>query len=406
MNPSTAAASSSSSSSSSSSWFSGIVRGRSTKGATSSTGGVAVPFAGDASGTGHRKNQLPGVLFKYGPKSVQVAFRTGDFNQQVIFLGGLTDGFLATEYVEPLAVALENENWSLVQPLLSSSYIGYGTSTLELDALELNQLIGYLINKENSEGVVLLGHSTGCQDIVHYMRTNFTFSRAVRGVILQAPVSDREYRAMLPETAEMIDLALSMMNEGRALELMPRQANPDAPITAYRQRCLYLKFGSFNCSKPLHYSLVVNDEGVFHFEVTDRLNLGLLQEYTERSLSPQQILKKIRMKVENQYHSLCAYMGDDDMFSSDLSEDQLRTILGHMSNTPCQVIFSMADEFVPEYVDKKTLVERLCRAMGGAEKVEIEHGNHSLSNRVQEAVQAILDFVKREGPKGWDDPWH
>ncbi|KAI0518676.1 hypothetical protein KFK09_006112 [Dendrobium nobile] len=338
MNPSTAAASSSSSSSSS--WFSGIVRGRSTKVVTSSTGGVAAPFAGDASGTGHRKNQLPGVLFKYGPKSVQVAFRTGDFNQQVIFLGGLTDGFLATEYVEPLAIALENESWSLVQPLLSSSYTGYGTSTLEQDALELNQLIGYLINKENSEGVVLLGHSTGCQDIVHYMRTNFTFSRAVRGVILQAPVSDREYRAMLPETAEMIDLALSMMNEGRALELMPRQANPDAPITAYR------------------------------------------------------------------YHSLCAYMGDDDMFSSDLSEDQLRTILGHMSNTPCQVIFSMADEYVPEYVDKKTLVERLCRAMGGAEKVEIEHGNHSLSNRVQEAVQAILDFVKREGPKGWDDPWH
>lgn len=294
----------------------------------------------DASGPGHRKNQLRGVLFKYGPKSVQVAFKTGDFNQQVIFLGGLTDGLLATEYLEPLSIALESESWSLVQPLLSSSYVGYGTSTLELDAMELNQLIDYLINKENSEGVVLLGHSTGCQDIVHYMRTNFACSRAVRGVILQAPVSDREYRATLPKTAEMIDLALSMMNEGKAMELMPREANPDAPISAYR------------------------------------------------------------------YHSLCAYMGDDDMFSSDLNEDQLRTRLGHMSNTPCQVIFSMADEYVPEYVDKKALVDRLCRAMRGAEKVEIEHGNHSLSNRVQEAVQAILDFVKREGPKGWDDPWH
>lgn len=44
--------------------------------------------------------------------------------------------------------------------------------------------------------------------------------------------------------------------------------------------------------------------------------------------------------------------------------------------------------------------------MGGAEKVEIAHGNHSLSNRVNEAVDAIVDFVKREGPKGWDDPWH
>lgn len=50
----------------------------------------------------------------------------------------------------------------------------------------------------------------------------------------QAPVSDREYRATLPETAEMIDLALKMINEGRPMELMPREANPDAPITAYR----------------------------------------------------------------------------------------------------------------------------------------------------------------------------
>jgi hypothetical protein len=31
--------------------------------------------------------------------SLQVAFKTGDYKQQVIFIGGLTDGFLATEYV-------------------------------------------------------------------------------------------------------------------------------------------------------------------------------------------------------------------------------------------------------------------------------------------------------------------
>lgn len=43
--------------------------------------------------------------------------------------------------------------------------------------------------------------------------------------------------------------------------------------------------------------------------------------------------------------------------------------------------------------------------MGGAEKAEIEHGTHSLSNRVVEAVQTIIDFVKRDGPKGWEDPW-
>lgn len=93
------------------------------------------------------------------------------------------------------------------------------------------------------------------------------------------------------------------------------------------------------------------------------------------------------------------------MFSSDLTDDQLRIRLGHMSSIPCQVIFSMADEYVPEYVHKKALVERLCRALGGAEKVEIEYGNHSLSNRVREAVHAIVGFIRREGMSDFDDPW-
>ncbi|GAV60927.1 DUF1749 domain-containing protein [Cephalotus follicularis] len=339
---SASASSNSSTSSTTTSWFSGIVRGRTTDRSGSlktankpSSAGAAVESRSPVVG----KNQFRGVLFKYGSSPIQVAFKTGNYKQQVIFIGGLTDGFFATEYLEPLAIALDNEKWSLVQLLMSSSYSGYGTSSLQQDASELDQLISYLINKEDSEGVVLVGHSTGCQDIVHYMRTNAACSRAVRAAILQAPVSDREYKATLPETAALIDLASNMIKEGRGSELMPREADPSAPISAYR------------------------------------------------------------------YHSLSAYMGDDDMFSSDLSDDQLRMRLGHMSNTPCQVIFSMADEYVPEYVDKKALVERLCRAMGGAEKVEIDHGNHSLSNRVSEVVKAVIDFVKREGPKGWDDPW-
>lgn len=329
----------SSSSTTPTSWFSGIVRGRFDKSNSGKMPNNSAAPVDDNLGPINKKKQFRGVMFKYGPKPIQVAFKTGDYKQQLIFIGGLTDGFLATQYLEPLASALDKEKWSLVQFLLSSSYSGYGISSLKEDAMELDQLISYFINKEDSEGVILLGHSTGCQDIVHYMRTNAACSRAVRSAILQAPVSDREFRATLPETAHMIDLASKMISEGRGSDLMPRVANLDSPITAYR------------------------------------------------------------------YHSLCAYMGDDDLFSSDLSDDQLKQRLGHMSNTPCQVIFSMADEYVPDYVDKKALVNRLCRAMGGAEKVEIEWGNHSLSNRVEEAVQAIMNFVKREGPSGWDDPW-
>ena len=36
----------------------------------------------------------------------------------------------------------------------------------------------------------------------------------------------------------MIDLAAKMIGEGRGMELMPREANPDAPITSYRWKYL------------------------------------------------------------------------------------------------------------------------------------------------------------------------
>jgi pimeloyl-ACP methyl ester carboxylesterase len=136
--------------------------------------------------------------------------------------------------VVPLANALQEEKWSLVQPLLSSSYIGYGTSSLKEDAIEIEKLINYLIYEEQSEGVVLVGHSTGCQDIVHYLRTGGHCSKAVRGAILQAPVSDREYLATLPGTQPMLELAEKMIQEGKGNDLMPREASPQAPITASR----------------------------------------------------------------------------------------------------------------------------------------------------------------------------
>nr|XP_023882285.1 putative uncharacterized protein DDB_G0277255 [Quercus suber] len=88
--------SSSSSSSSSTSWFSGIVRGRSASTKMSSNSSATASF-GDSLSPIVKKNHWRGVLFKYGPKPIQVAFKTGDYKQQVIFIGGLTDVFLAIE---------------------------------------------------------------------------------------------------------------------------------------------------------------------------------------------------------------------------------------------------------------------------------------------------------------------
>ncbi|KAL6982232.1 hypothetical protein U1Q18_050739 [Sarracenia purpurea var. burkii] len=65
------------------------------------------------------------------------------------------------------------------------------------DAIELDQLINYLINKEESKGVVLLRHSTGCQNIVYYMRTNAACSRAVRAAIFQRIAARRIFKRLI-----------------------------------------------------------------------------------------------------------------------------------------------------------------------------------------------------------------
>lgn len=43
--------------------------------------------------------------------------------------------------------------------------------------------------------------------------------------------------------------------------------------------------------------------------------------------------------------------------------------------------------------------------MGGAEAIAVQGGDHSLSNRSADAVHSIIEFIRKEGPKGWDDPW-
>lgn len=269
---------------------------------------------------------MHGTLFKYGPGSCNVAFQTAEHEKHVIFVGGLTDGLFACKYVEQLAQELDGAGWSLVQALLSSSYLQYGISSLDKDAHELEVLVQHLKEHNGSQKVVLAGHSTGCQDAVRFVK-DFP-SCELAGVILQAPVSDREYKELDPATPAMLKCAEDMIAQGRALEVLPREADECAPITAAR------------------------------------------------------------------YQSLFARLGDDDLFSYDFSDNEMRERLGHMTAVPTLVLMSGADEFMPKHVNHVTLAERMVTFMGpNARQVCIEGGDHALSNNTQEAVGHMLAFV-------------
>jgi pimeloyl-ACP methyl ester carboxylesterase len=88
----------------------------------------------------------------------------------------------ARRYVDSLTSELDAEGWSVVQVVLSSSYMQFGLSSLDTDAEELNMLIDHLKERDGASQVVIAGHSTGCQDAVRYVQR---YPGKLAGAILQ-----------------------------------------------------------------------------------------------------------------------------------------------------------------------------------------------------------------------------
>ncbi|KAF9108105.1 hypothetical protein BGX29_003301 [Mortierella sp. GBA35] len=179
---------------------------------------------------------LSGTLSVYNPQTRLTMFESGPQNSQgsVVFVAGLLDGYNALPYLPLLSKYLEEHlGFSLIQVMLSSSHMGYGISSLQDDVKELDILFTFLREERAKTRLFFIGHSTGCQDAIAFA----TYGRnraAVQGMVLQGPVSDREYMASTMDMYEMyLETAQKMINNGEAQELMPRETDV-APITAYR----------------------------------------------------------------------------------------------------------------------------------------------------------------------------
>lgn len=238
-------------------------------------------------------SSFEGVIHKYCDRHVAFEFAPAGRKKVLIFVGGLTDGLLTVPYVGGLADALALEGFSTMQMQFSSSFKGFGTSSLDKDVDEIDQLVDYL-KKQGRETILLMGHSTGSQDTIHYLLKHPT---KIQGGIMQAPVSDREnFCRLLSETEmeKMNEEPRKLIEAGKGDDILSTEHAKfifGTPITAYRWGALIF-------------------EG-----------------------------------------------GDDDYFSSDLSEETLRSTFGEIK-TPFLIAYSGSEEFVPESVDKNALVSR------------------------------------------------
>lgn len=218
----------------------------------------------------------------------------------LLFVGGLGDGINTVPFVEPLAKQLDEEGWNVAEILTNSSYIGFGTSSLSQDSEDISAAIDYFRTSLGKKTVVLMGHSTGSQDVMHYLTQDRDKFRAkVDGGIIQASVSDREGASQYQDKAdieEKVKKAKEWIDNGKGLDVLPYDfddMSKHAPTNALR------------------------------------------------------------------FVSLLDVRGGDDFFSSDLNDEDFSRTFGAIEPpTKLLVAYSGNDETVPEYVDKEALIKR------------------------------------------------
>jgi hypothetical protein len=91
-----------------------------------------------------------------------------------------------------------------------------------------------VIGKHTQTLLHLTVHSTGCQDSIYYFRSSAKHKERISKIILQAPVSDREYMQQDTEkTNYYLNLAKQLIGDSKKDQLLPREADM-VPISAYR----------------------------------------------------------------------------------------------------------------------------------------------------------------------------
>ena len=246
-------------------------------------------------------------------------------------------------YTTPLAKSLPS-NWALAEVLLSSSYEQWGTSSLQKDVSELSKCVSYFRALKTGK-IVIMGHSTGCQDVMEYLTGPGASEREkIDGGIIQASVSDREALASFDDKlAEKSEFAQKWVDEGKAEDILPSQFSiglfGNTPVTARR----FLSLASPN------------------------------------------------------------HDGDDDYFSTDLSDEQLAKSFGALpKGSPLCILYSGEDQYVAKEVDKKALVEKwigfVKRGDGTVDEVNsgvVNGATHNLTDCNEEVVKDLIGRVAR-----------
>ncbi|KAJ9151329.1 Esterase [Pleurostoma richardsiae] len=308
------------------------------------------------------KGGLPGILHHYTETLVTFEYTSSTIRQphSVLFVGGLGDGLATTSYMVDIVHALQPTEWSIFTLNLTSSYQSWGLGHLDRDTDEIAQCLQYIKEYKTAKfgagNIVLMGHSTGSQCVLHYLyRPNPHTSTpafdselehvkrpVLDGAIMQAPVSDREAIHWVLHEGMGGKSPSELQEVYKKLEAMAKEAT--------RQD------SSFDTLLPL--------------SLTSQLGYS-----TNTPLSCRRLLSLVSPESP---HS----PGEDDLFSSDLSDEQLSKTFGMIKRQgllkhKLMVLFSGADQSVPDWIDKENLLRRWKNATDNNGETQVWDQDHS-----------------------------
>ena len=208
---------------------------------------------------------------------------------------------------------------------------------------EIGGIVAYFRKLRPQGRIVLLGHSTGSQQVIHYLLSDLDVP-PIDGGIMQAGASDREAILMFvsqPDYDSTCRLAQSYVDDGRGEDILP-------------------------------------------FKVTEQVFLH----------SPVSAKRWLSLASPGPLHN-----GEDDYFSSDLDDERLQKTFGQVGKKGARLMFLFggADQFVPATIDRIGLVEKWHRHVrqGGGVVDQASGVVEKASHTVKEGGEGLHDLLGR-----------
>ena len=264
-------------------------------------------------------------------------FIKGKSTKLIMLIGGLGDLLFNIKYFQYLWNKFD-ENYMICIPNMRSSGNSFGSFTIWNDVEDINEILSYISNKNKLDEIYLLGHSTGCQDILCLFKKGINKQFPIKKCILQGPVSDRDY----------LNKDEKLLNEIKRIE---KEYN-----------ILYENWNNSELKNSMDVSKYLYDN-------------------------------KYPLLVRR-FVSLYSKLGDEDWFSYDISQEKLKSMYS-IIDIPFLFVFSLNDQYINYSHDEyKKLIERI-KNSNDFININIINDNHFIENSFDKFYNIVNNFISK-----------